>query len=324
MSNVRMRGSEDHLLDLADRAAERLEAQPKRPARAVIFETLRDGLAKAGRRGRAGERAFLALYYGVLQATRASTIVHQARRQLWGSEAPPFRSWPEAEAWLLAQADLRPEQAPTVTDKARTALQNSNLPVDWESLQPLILVYGSPDGSRGGFCCFTAHSLLTKLRKWVNKLMRLTGWWEEAALAHVLIGAIPASTPVVSVPEGDPTHLEVTLWPWHLSALPALTDMITSSLPDRENKILEKIMRWPIHVLDAQLLLLMELEAYPPQSAGRGHRTGQTPYWTRLAQAWREIYHQRARPEALRKRWERMRKKGDLPDSLRQEDITKA
>jgi|GEM_PF-2410551 hypothetical protein len=308
-----MRIADEDQLAIAEAQAEALKAQPDRRISVVLYESLRDALNKLrpGRKGRAGERKVLRLYYGLLVARRAQRLVSAARRALFETDAPPFREWRDAERWLQErerEGGLRPEQAPFIAEKARKALHELDLPVDLESIRPLTLVYSSPDGTRGGLCCFPVRSPLAELRKWVRLVMDATGWWEEGTVAHILVGALPlVLTPALSVPQGTPPHVDATLWPWHLRAVPALPALMTEGLSPKERRAFLQHMAFPqVHTLDAQLLLLMESEGYPPPSRGRGRATGQGEYWQRMSHEWRKTYGQDIQPEALRKRWARM------------------
>jgi hypothetical protein len=306
--------SEDEIRTIAEIQFERVKSEPNRYLLAVLHESLRDGLNTVkllSRRGKAGVQYVLTLYYGLLVAGRAQRLVSEARRAVFGSDAPPFKEWGDAERWLRErerEGGLRPELAPVIADRVRDVLQKLDLDVDLESIRPLTLFYSSPDRKTGGFCCFPMNSPLAELRKWTQKLKDFTGWWGEGALAHILMGALPiVFYPVISAPQGDPPHIDATLWPWHLRTMPLLRDMIADGLPRKERSLVIREMEFPqIRPLDAQLLLLMESVGYPPPSRGRGRGVGQGEYWRFVGQQWKKTYGGKMEPGAICKRWERM------------------
>jgi hypothetical protein len=290
---------------IADLQAEWQKARPR--TRDVIYKNFRAALlgARSGRRSGQGERDILRLYYGAWVESQIRPTVWAARQELFGAHDPPFSHWRDALRWLGSEADLPFHEAVRVMEKARDTHHILGLPEE-TTISPLSFIYGPlGDPDAWTFLYFTTRSKLAVLHKWMELVSHRTGWDETTTLVHILQGSyiLPEASNLINPLSFDDfpyVDVRIALWeiPNELRNHPTGRSPLADLLRDAELE--------PPHPLDAQLLLLMKSERYPPPSQGKGRTTGQGEYWRFMGQQWRKTYGAKMEPWALRKRWERM------------------
>jgi len=291
--------TEDELLDLAERvvAALRQTQRPprQRPPRAVVFEVLREHfqqratLLSVGGPARVGHR---------LRALAVLPVVRRARQEVFGTEDPPFRSWPEARRWLLRQG-------------GRAVVR-----VWAEDLQ------GTTEEVR----------VPQALRRAVDRVAALTGWSEEVTAAHLLCGWRPVNpwritwrtrTELFSVPPAASVaflampYCQLTLYPEALSQQAwaqlrvVLLDGLKRALKAGQVEINGQVVRLrpPVFTRPEEDLLHQVLKAGLPPRPGKGRPAGAAEYWARVAEACSQATGRVVAPDALRMRWQRLVRK---------------
>jgi hypothetical protein len=285
--------TEDELLDLADRVVAALRKEGRRPPRAVIFETLRAYFQ---------ERATLMAVGGPatvghrLRALAVLPVVRQVRQELFGTEDPPFRTWPEARRWLLQQGG---EAVVRVLSEDLQGTEQVQVP--WA------------------------------FRQVVNRVAGLTGWSEAVAAAHLLCGWQPAGawratwrnrTELFSVPTGASLaflampYCQLTLYPealsqqaWAQLRLELLDRLKKKALKDglveHDDQVVQ--LRPPVFTKPEEDLLgqVLKTGRLPPRP-GRGRPAGAAEYWARVARACEQATGRPVAPAALRMRWLRL------------------
>jgi hypothetical protein len=285
--------TEDELLDLADRVVAALRKEGRRPPRAVIFETLRAYFQ---------ERATLMAVGGPatvghrLRALAVLPVVRQARQELFGTEDPPFRTWPEARRWLLQQGG---EAVVRVLSEDLQGTEQVQVP--WA------------------------------FRQVVDRVAGLTGWSEAVAAAHLLCGRQPAGawratwrtrTELFSVPPGASLaflampYCQLTLYPealsqqaWAQLRLELLVRLKKKALKDGLVELDGQVvqLRPPVFTKPEEDLLaqVLKMGRLPPRP-GRGRPAGAAEYWARVARACEQATGRPVAPVALRMRWLRL------------------
>jgi hypothetical protein len=284
--------TEDELLDLADRVVAALRKEGRRPPRAVIFETLRAYFQ---------ERAVLVAVGGPatvghrLRALAVLPVVRQARQELFGTEDPPFRTWPKALEWLERQRG-----------RARLRVPSKDLRGSVEVLVP------------------------QSFRRAVERVEKLTGWSADLAAAHLLCGWQPAGawratwrtrTELFSVPTGASLaflampYSQLTLYPealsqqaWlrlRLELLDRLKRALEDGLVELDGQVVQ--LRPPVFTKPEEDLLgqVLKMGRLPPRP-GKGRPAGAAEYWARVARACEQATGRPVAPAALRARWLRL------------------
>lgn len=235
------------------------------------------------------EAADGAAMWARLMANSVAPTVRAVRQSTFGDVVPPFRTYPEAVAWLKAQD----QDGPTA----------SQIP------------YWDVEGESATVAAATDQ--LRTIAAAVTILEVLTPWGPEEVLMHLLCGALPVGPAKPTVRFGGPGslvglgrragtigfHATIEVAPWQVEALPAVTEVL------KKHWALEQE-RW-LSGDDAKLADLIAVHGLPPQP-GRGRNAGTLEGWDKIAKAWLETQGKKAdaqqvrrKSNALRMQWRR-------------------
>lgn len=259
------------------------------------------------------------VFWAHVLAESVRPLIEKCRLEVFGEEAAPFAHDDETEAvkkvgaWIESQ----PSDLEALSDEERARW--------YRELEryPFFQMTSAPDSLpslswRSHTFSATTPQLLA-LSEWVDRIRNRTGWNDSEALDHILMGRVAAEQFVTSQgtgPERETPELLGLPWlyamvrirPWHLHPyhFARIQERLTrlSPLPRRTGRILS--IR---SILDWRLLDLMVEIGLPPKGRGKGQRVGLADYWRQLSDRWRVSYKQHTRPEALRKRWERLQRR---------------
>lgn len=267
----------------------------------------------------------LLLQHVITRAYPVRRFVAECRQAVFGRAAPPFAAYADALAWLKMQQRKCPYSEQQWHDRCvraweRAVRQVRRTRFDWRASLSLCFE-GVPallgiDTSGRPFAlpfALPAHTpKLYALWRGIRDVAKLTGWREEAALAYILAGVIPApSKPQVSYKvlgmEPGAGFVTVRLWPWHLNAqgmgiAQQEVQRSGNSLGPFKALAALRLTESERHLLD-----LIADQGPPPPGRWKAKRGARKFYFTRMAQLWKQSYGQRISTNALRKAWDRLR-----------------
>jgi len=249
-------------------------------------------------------------FWAAQMAAAVRPLVVRARRQAFGSPEPPCDTADEVNDWL-ARIYYPAREAP-----GHEAAQEHG------RLRPTAAPAVLRDRK--------ALAAAATVREAAQRIVAWTGWPEIAALGLILLRGyrvpdtfrwrLDGPTPGDVAFEGAERDLEelggvdfsllfrrvtLTLRPWHLMRPGFVREVLDTALT-----ALGRVHPRQADRLSDRDLLLMDVVAVtgamPPSSAGPGHKSGATRYWTQALRQWEAFGGPTCGPAALAKRWERL------------------
>lgn len=269
-------------------------------------------------------------FWGTARASVLRPTIEECRREVFGSDGAPFKTYQEAQRWMIANAkwgnqkeDIR--QLERLYSQVRHRLKSIRKPKWWYvrgQVGWLTLQWNQS---------YTVNrEAMATLQRHVAKMVQHTGWSERECLDLVLLDKSPLEeVRIMGIIHAPPReagrtwftenlrHLQtftiegVRRWHLHRPVFEGIADQVRRAMY-RGQKSDELSLRDRL-LFDA----VVTVGRLPPRSRGQGANVQRTEYWEQLRVAWTELTGRRVGADALRKRWTR------LPENVREmlEDV---